>query len=83
MSAALALKPTPAQLATLRAAAERPRGTLCPCIGARGQRVYAGAEAPLLQSIYRRGWGEPNGCVPIITGAGRAIAKAAPPSPEE
>ena len=71
-------EPSPAQAAALKKAALRPRGTLCPVIGARGFKVNAAAETALLESLYRRGWAEnPNGCRPVITDAGRAaIANA-------
>jgi hypothetical protein len=64
--------PSKAQHRALRNASERPRGNICPVFG-----VHAAAEDMLLQALYRRGWADPNGCVPVITDAGRAaIAKA-------
>ena len=64
---------TEAQWSALRVAVDRPLGTICPVIGARGRRIHNAAEAAVLGALYRRGLADQNGGIPIVTDLGRAI----------
>ena len=70
--------PTLAQLAALRAADGRERGNVCPIVGRRGVMPRGAAQTALLQALYRRGWADRNGGIPVITDAGRAIVRLTP-----
>jgi hypothetical protein len=56
-------------LKALKAAAARPRGTVCPIPG-----VHAAAEKALLDAMWRRGLIEYDGPIPYISKAGYSAA---------
>lgn len=63
-------RPTPAMHRALKAAAARPRGTVCPIPG-----VHAAAETALLDAMLRRGLIEYDGQIPYISQAGYNAAE--------